>query len=157
MNVTPFSRHDWLISTGAFALIVASGVCWPDRACAVDEADTIDIGSRRQLFLDDFIVERLDGLKPTMHQPEKRGPVLRPVGATDGIRVQTASAPVWVPDEGVFKLFYMAMPYEKGNWVTDQIGCALAVSKDGLKWDVTGLGQMRPVGREWEDEREPFR
>ena len=28
--------------------------------------------------------------------------------------------------------------------------------RDGLKWNVTGLGQMRPVGGKWEDEREPF-
>jgi len=146
MNVTPMSRRDWLNYAKTFSLILAGGVCWLDRACAVDEADAIDIGSRRQLFLDDFIVESIEGLKRTMHQPEKKGPVLRPVGATDGIRVQTASAPVWVPDEGVFKLFYMAFPYEKGNWVTDEIGCALAVSKDGLKWERPALNQVEIGG-----------
>lgn len=29
-------------------------------------------------------------------------------------------------------------------------------NKDGLKYDVTGSGQMRPVGKKWDDETEPF-
>lgn len=28
--------------------------------------------------------------------------------------------------------------------------------KDGTKFDVTGLGQMRPVGKDWDNETEPF-
>ncbi len=28
--------------------------------------------------------------------------------------------------------------------------------KDGMKHDVNGLGQMRPVGKDWDDETEPF-
>jgi hypothetical protein len=28
--------------------------------------------------------------------------------------------------------------------------------KDGLKYDVTGFGQMRPVGKEWDSEVRPF-
>ena len=112
-----------------------------------EQAEPISLQpGQHQLFLDDYLIERMERLKRTMHQPEKKGPVFRPVGATDGIRVQTASAPVWVPEEGVFKLFYMAFPYEKGNWVTDQIGCALAVSKDGLKWERPALNQVEIGG-----------
>ena len=73
MNVTPFSRHEWLISTGTFALIVASGVCRPDRACAGNEVDVIDIGSRRELFVDDFLIERLSGqAELRLHHPVPR-------------------------------------------------------------------------------------
>jgi hypothetical protein len=28
--------------------------------------------------------------------------------------------------------------------------------RDGLKYDVSGSGQMRPVGKEWDSEVEPF-
>ena len=28
--------------------------------------------------------------------------------------------------------------------------------RDGLKYDVTGSGQMRPVGKDWDNEEEPF-
>ena len=38
---------------------------------ALRAAEPIQIGSHRQLFLDDHIVERIEGLKRTMHQPQK--------------------------------------------------------------------------------------
>ena len=97
---------------------------------------------RKQLFLDDHGVESTVGLRWTMHRPDKRGAVFRPDGPTDGIRVQTASAPVWVPEADVYKLFYMAFPYRNSNWVVPGIGCALAVSKDGLTWDRPALNQV---------------
>jgi len=114
-------------------------------ATALAEAQT-EPPRTKTLFLDDCFVAEMTGLRRMMHRPEKKGAVLLPHGETDGIRVQTASAPVWVPDEGVFKLFYMAFPYEKGSWVTDEIGCALAVSKDGLKWQRPALNQLEIGG-----------
>ena len=47
-------------------------------------SEPLDIGSQRQLPLDDFIIERIDGLKRVMHRPEKKGAVFLPRGATDG-------------------------------------------------------------------------
>jgi hypothetical protein len=44
---------------------------------------------------------------------------------------------MWVPDEQVFKMVYMAFPMENH----DQIGAALATSKDGLNWQKPELGQ----------------
>ena len=114
-------------------------VCFSSMLIAVSRgAESLDIVSGRQLFLDDFIIERIDGLERVMHKPEKKGAVFLPGGATDGIRVQTHSAPVWVPDERVYKLFYMAFPYRDHNWIPGEIGSALATSSDGLKW-------MRPT------------
>ena len=88
----------------------------------------------KTLFLDDHHVAEMSGLRRVMHRPMKKGPVFLPRGETDGIRVQTASAPVWVPEENVFKLFYMGFPYRKHGWIVGEIGSALAVSKDGLDW-----------------------
>jgi len=132
MNKAHTFRRATLVSAaiGFAVLALVSGLC------AQLDADTAPPPPRhRVLFLDDNFVEEMKGLRRVMHRPEKKGAVFLPRGATDGIRVQTASAPVWVPDEGVFKLFYMAFPYEKGSWKTDEIGCALAVSKDGLHWE----------------------
>ena len=109
--------------------------------------DTISLPpGRKQLFLDDFTLRSRQGVRRTMHQPEKKGAVLRPDGPTDGIRVQTASAPVWVPNEGVYKLFYLAFPYREGNWIVDKIGSALAISPDGLNWDRPVLNEVEIGG-----------
>ena len=115
-------------------------------ADGLSAAEPLDIGSQRQLFLDDFIIERIDGLKRIMHRPEKKGAVFLPRGATDGIRVQTASAPVWVDEEQVYKLFYMGFPYRNSRSVKGEIGSALAVSSDGLDWERPVLNQVKIGG-----------
>ena len=100
----------------------------------------------KTLFLDDHHVAEMSGLRRVMHRPMKKGPVFLPRGETDGIRVQTASAPVWVPEEHVFKLFYMGFPYRKHGWIVGEIGSALAVSKDGLDWKRPALKQVEIGG-----------
>ena len=48
----------------------------------------------RQLFLDFKGVESRENLNHTLHQPEKKGPVIEPEEAG---AIQTRSAPSWVP------------------------------------------------------------
>jgi len=86
---------------------------------------------RRQLFLDDHIIERIEGVKRTMHQPERRGLVLKPDQPWEKGRASAFSAPIWVPEERVYKWIYR--PNYK-NW------SALAVSKDGIHWEKPLLG-----------------
>lgn len=110
-------------------------------------AETVPGPSRHKtLFLDDHHVAEMTGLRRVMHTPEKKGVVFPPRGAADGIRVQTHSAPVWAPDEGVYKLFYMAFPYRNQNWVAGEIGSALATSTDGLHWKRPELGLIEIGG-----------
>ncbi|MHC4880423.1 MAG: hypothetical protein ACYTGL_28570, partial [Planctomycetota bacterium] len=106
------------------------------------QAETPGGRSRKTLFLDDHHIAEMTGLKRVMHRPVKKGPVFLPRGETDGIRVQTASAPVWVPEENVFKLFYMGFPYRNHGWIAREIGSALAVSPDGLNWKRPVLNQV---------------
>ncbi|MBN2295301.1 MAG: hypothetical protein JXM70_22920 [Pirellulales bacterium] len=99
----------------------------------------------KQLFLDDAPIEHQECLTRVMHRPKKHGAVLRPDGKADGTRVQSGSAPVWVPEEKVYKIFYMGFPYAagKGQWILDEIGPAMAVSKDGLNWERPNLDKVK--------------
>ncbi len=105
-------------------------------------AETVEIPlGRRQLFLDDYVIERIDGLRSTMHSPQKHGAVIRPDIPSDGNRIQTyGTSPMWVPEAGVYKMVYMAFPMSE---ITDnqEIGPALAISKDGIHWEKPDLGQ----------------
>ena len=93
---------------------------------------------RKQLFLDDHVVEQVKGLRSTMHQPTKRGAVLKPDIPSDGSRVETyGTVPMWVPEERVFKMVYLGFPMENHS----QIGPALATSRDGIHWEKPSLGQ----------------
>jgi len=111
-------------------------------------ASTAAAGPRahKTLFLDDHHIAEMTGLKRVMHRPVKKGAVFMPHGETDGIRVQTASAPVWVPEEGVFKLFYMGFPYRNHGWIVGEIGSALAVSPNGLDWKRPVLNKVEIGG-----------
>ena len=75
---------------------------------------------QRQLFLDDLGITRIDNLTRTMHQPEKRGAVVRSAKPTQAI--QTRTAPIWDRDDALFKI-----------WVsgTDE---SFRTSHDGLHW-----------------------
>ena len=73
----------------------------PVVLCAVlshglSAAEPLEIGSQRQLFLDDFIIERIDGLKRVMHRPTTRGAVIKPDQPWE-ISLQTRCSPAWTP------------------------------------------------------------
>ncbi|QDU80110.1 hypothetical protein Pla110_18320 [Polystyrenella longa] len=102
-----------------------------------EEVRTIPVG-QRQLFLDATTIQEIDGLHSTMHSPTKRGAVLKPDVDSDGSRVQTyGTIPMWSPEENIFRMVYMAFPMENHN----QIGAALATSKDGIHWTKPNLDQ----------------
>ncbi len=101
------------------------------KKALAEEHVTMTLG-QKQLFLDDYVVERMEGVERTMHQPEKRGAVFRPYFKNGG-QIQTRSAPMWIPDEEVYKLVYVANPIRKPRYT------AIAVSKDGVKWERPAL------------------
>ena len=90
--------------------------------------EPLDLGSQRQLFLDDYIVERIDGLKRTMHQPAKRGAVIKPDQEWE-VSLQTRCAPAWDEQRKVFKLWMITSTNVPGL-----AGTSYAESKDGIHW-----------------------
>ena len=75
---------------------------------------------QRQLFLDDFVIEETSGLRRVMHQPVKKGAVIRPNWPAGETSLQTRSTAFWDPLDGVFKI-----------WLIDGL-CRF--STDGLHW-----------------------
>jgi hypothetical protein len=101
------------------------------------DIDPAIAGSQRQLFLDDHIIEWSEGLKRTNHELQRRGLVLKPDELWERGRASVFSAPLWMPDEGVYKWVYR--PSYK-NW------SALAVSPDGIHWEKPPLGRIEFEG-----------
>ncbi len=97
---------------------------------------------RRQLFLDDFVLEEVSGLVRTMHRPEKRGAVIRPDCPSDGTLIQIRSAPMWDSEAGEYKILYLAYAWDPKYTV----GVALATSKDGLRWEKPVIGALEVHG-----------
>ena len=97
--------------------------------------------ARRELFLDDFLIQEMAGLTRTMHQPARHGAVVEPDAPSDGSLIQIRSAPMWDPDARVYKLAYLAYTLEDHT----KIGMAMAVSEDGIQWEKPDLGQQIEV------------
>ena len=78
------------------------------------------VPGQRQLFLDDDGIETISHLERTLHQPNKKGAVIR--SPDPDSTIQTRSAPIWDPGAKLFKL-----------WVTGMDNSARQ-SHDGLHW-----------------------
>ncbi len=96
---------------------------------------------RRHLFIDGQAVEETVKVTQTMHQPTKRGVVVRPDRPSDGVWIEIRDAPFWVPDEQIYKMYYLYGTDHDGN-----SGTAYAESEDGLTWRKTIVGRALDHG-----------
>ena len=89
---------------------------------ATEGGESISIPIReRQLFLDDHLIEETVHLERTVHQPVKKGAVIRPNYTEGEKNVQSRTAPVWDPESQSYKLLVQDKLYS---------------STDGLHWQV---------------------
>ena len=103
----------------------------------------ITINSERQLFIDDYVIESLEGVSKTLNQPTKHraNPVLSMVPKGDGawengMPVHFSSV-LFDEEEKLFKMWYSL--HEKGK--SDPFAVlAYATSRDGIDWDKSTLG-----------------
>ena len=109
-------------------------------ANGLSAAEPLDIGFGRQLFLDDFIVQRIDGLKRVMHQPVKRGAVIRPDQPWE-TSLQTRCSPAWDAERKRFKLWLITSTNIPGF-----AGTSYAESRDGVHWTKPSLRQTKING-----------
>lgn len=105
------------------------------------------VGQSHQLFVDDHLIERMDGLKRTLHQPTDRAenPVILPTHPWEHRRIPFGSVH-YFPKEGKFKCWYLAMNiydsrpgfrgYRKKHHVPIHEAAFLcyAESTDGIHW-----------------------
>ena len=97
----------------------------------------LHIGTTRQLFIDDFIVENMSGVTRVVNQPEKHpaNPLVRLDRPWEGrFQVGGWGAVIYDDSESLFKMWYCAYPKPEGG-----IMC-YAFSKDGIHWDKPELG-----------------
>ncbi len=98
---------------------------------------TAHIGGERQLFLDDHVIEELDGLERVSQRPTKLGrPVLE--GTEPWERATAAiigNSLHYDEEDGLFKA-----------WYDTPAGVAYATSQDGLQWEKPRLGILEHEG-----------
>lgn len=128
-----------LIPLLTFTLALAS-------TAAAHGADTsaaapINLGSRRELFVDDFLIDRMNGAELKMHAPVRAEKVLEFDKPWEGSTCGFFSV---IDDNGLFRLYYRGSannPKGDDRHSTDNpMTVCYAESKDGIHWTRPNLG-----------------
>src|SRR5689334_18495937 len=70
-NGTALTRRAWLESMACLGATAAVSAPFPNAFGAAEApADARDLGSRRELFIDHFLIERLTGTELKLHEPQ---------------------------------------------------------------------------------------
>lgn len=100
--------------------------------CAADAP--LDIGSRRELFVDRYLIERLDNVRLILHEPRDEGEVLRYDQPWEG---PFCAYDTVIREGDIFRLYYRGST--AGHDGSGEFTC-YAESKDGSRWTKPKLG-----------------
>ncbi len=109
--------------------------------------------TQRQLFVDDHLIETIDGLTRVVHQATRHpeNPILRREKPWEQFRVMVYGTVIYDEDEKLFRMWYTVMPHDNTQpavtingknrvpWVTLM---AYATSEDGVHWNRPILEQL---------------
>jgi hypothetical protein len=125
----------WICALAVLAFAGLATVTPPEVLPTAEDAAVEFPAGQRQLFLDDFCVESVEGLTRSMHCPVKKGAVIVPDRAWE-TTLQTRSAPAWDVAEKCYKLWLLTSTPDPGV-----AGTTYVESRDGIEWTKPSLGQ----------------
>jgi len=111
--------------------------------------DPVHVGARKQLFVDDHVVERMDGLRRAVNQFRKYegNPVLKADLPWEGLRIGEFDL-LYDEEEGLFKCWYPGcFAFYDRDVVSGDHSLGYAVSHDGVDWEKRRLDSgITPAG-----------
>jgi len=96
----------------------------------------IAIGSRRELLVDDFLIDSMDGVALKLHKPQAREVALVCDAPWEG---NTSAYYTVFEDDGLFRIYYRGSHTEEKKSTHSEVTC-YAESRDGLTWTKPKLG-----------------
>lgn len=102
-----------------------------------DAGTVISLGSRRELFVDRYLIDRLQGATLTMQTPHDEGPVFRFSEPWEG---PWAGYVTMIQDQNRLRMYYRGIA-EKGRDGSEHERTCLAESADGIHWSRPDVGQ----------------
>src|SRR6516225_6712801 len=125
---------------GPGSLLLVLGLLGMVPSAAADESGVIEIGTRRELFVDDFLIDRRDGLELRLQAPAPREVVLKHDAPWEG---SGCGYPTVFRDGDRIRMYYIAaeLTNEDGSKLSSRlIFACYAESKDGRRWVKPELG-----------------
>ncbi|MFT5412572.1 MAG: hypothetical protein ACI9NC_005321, partial [Verrucomicrobiales bacterium] len=135
---TVFAIYAASLAAGIFA-ITALGTSTAADAPATAAGDVIEIGSRRELFVDRVLIERLSGsAKQQLHRPVPKEVVLTTDAAWEG---NTSAYFTIFRDGDRFRMYYRGSHWDaEAKKATHREVTCYAESQDGIHWTKPELG-----------------
>jgi len=106
---------------------------------AMPAVGQIDIGSRLELFVDDYLIERMDGVEQRLNHPVRRETALTFDAPSEGDT--SAYVTVFKDGEG-YRMYYRGSQWKPVR----QENTCVAESRDGIKWTRPKLGIIEYEG-----------
>ncbi len=95
----------------------------------------VDIGSRRELFVDHYLIDSLKGARLEMHQPQLDGVALEFDRPWEGLFCGYVTI---LEDDGTYRLYYRGLPKARRDGSDSEVTC-YAESRDGITWTKPNL------------------
>jgi hypothetical protein len=102
----------------------------------------IDIGSNRELFVDKYLIDKLDGVRMVLHHPRHEGPVMKFDKPWEGLFSGYCTV---IKDGDLYRLYYRGTPKSGADGSGDESTC-YAESPDGIHWTKPDLGLYKING-----------
>ncbi|HSW44985.1 MAG TPA: hypothetical protein VLM89_05395 [Phycisphaerae bacterium] len=107
---------------------------------AIAEVSGVNIGSRRELFVDRHLIDKLDGASLQLHHPRPADIALRFDRPYEGV---FAGYTTVIKDGDTYRMYYRGLAAaadgEANHSVGKEVTC-YAESRDGIRWDKPNLG-----------------
>jgi hypothetical protein len=114
--------------------LLASVILSLVASALIAEESVLDLKNRRELFVDDLLIESLDGLDLRLHEPLREGPAFAFDKPWEG---RFSAYPTIIKDGDLYRMYYRGLPnVEEG---TVAVTC-YAESSDGIHWTKPNLG-----------------
>jgi hypothetical protein len=123
--------------------VVIAMLCSSVPVCAVPaDPAAIDIGSRRELFVDYFLIDTLRDVRLVLHPPRDEGVVVRFDQPWEGPFCGYCTV---IRDGATYRLYYRGLP-AAGRDGSAAESCCYAESADGVHWTKPSLGLFEVAG-----------
>ena len=137
-SIASLTRRQWLQSTAVLGAAAALSPSGPSVIRAADAGALLALGSRRELFLDDFLIAELAGATLHAHQPEPRDVAITCDAPWEG---NTSAYYTLFADGDLIRMYYRGAHWDTAakKEAHPEFAC-YAESRDGLVFTKPKLG-----------------
>ncbi len=131
----------WGVRVTATVLFALAGVVLAVGARA-QEGQAVEIGTRRELFVDHALIEKLDGTRLVLHRPRQEGIVLRFDRPWEG---PFSGYSTLIQDGRRLRMYYRGLPTAGSDGSANETTC-VAESENGTDFTKPNLGLHEVMG-----------